>query len=255
MPRYSATLPLGGISFNTLIDASKSESGLVDGISGATSAEVGKIVVKGAAYTTYTLWNLVYGSTQDLVIHHTENQLTSELVDLILKSPDLSDRVWALNRIDQSIILNPKLSSTLLNIISGEEFFLAYSAINAIEPVHLDSDSFQTGLFSEYEEVNHSVKRMIVEKFMEAPYLSPDVVSSSRSLLEQLNGQQLGDFLSLYTKHSIDDQETCQAIAEILQNENRFISQKAYEFLIGVNTSDQEITEKLNTYTKNTPKD
>lgn len=248
------SLPFGGISFNTLIDASKSESGLVDGISGATSSEVEKIVVKGAAYTTYTLWNLVYGPTQHLVTRQTENQLTSGLVDLILKSPDLSDRVWALNRIDQSIILNPELSSTLLNIISGEEFFLAYSAINAIEPVHLDSDSFQTGLFSEYEEVNHSVKRMIVEKFMEAPYLSPDVVSSSRSLLEQLNGQQLGDFLRLYTKHSIDDQETCQVIAEILQNENSFISKKAYEFLLGVNTRDQEITEKLNTYTKNAPK-
>jgi len=242
------SLPHGGISFNTLIDASKSESGQVDGVSGATSAEVEKIVVKGAAYTTYTLWNIVYGPTQNLVAQHTERQLTPDLINLILRSTDKSDRVWALNRIDQSTELNPELSSTLLNIISGEEFFLTYSAINALGSVHLDSDSFQSDFFSKYGEVNYSVKKMIVEKFMEAPYLSPDVLQASRPLLEQMNGQQLGDFLRLYTKHSVDDLETFRTVAKILQNENRFISQKAYEFLMGVKTNDPIIIESLNAY-------
>ena len=241
-------LPLGGISFNTLIDASKSESGLVDGVSGATSAEVEKIVVKGAAYTTYTLWNIVYGPTQNLVIHLTEHQLTPELIVLILNSPDISDRVWALERIDQTIELIPELSSALLNIITGKEFFLTYSAINTIESVHLESDSFQSELFSKYGEVNFSIKKMIIEKFMEAPYLSSDVLQASRPLLEQMNGQQLGDFLTLYTKHSVDDLETFRTVAKILQNENRYISQKAYDFLMGVNTSDPIIVESLDAY-------
>ncbi len=245
-----SSLPLGGISFNTLIEASKSESGLVDGVSGATSAEVEKIVVKGAAYTTYTLWNMVYGPTRDLVIRHTESQLSPDLIVLILNSPDKSDRVWALNRIDQSIELNSELTSALLNIITGKEFFLTYSAINAIESVHLESDSFQSEFFSKYGEVNHSIKKMIIEKLMEAPYLSLDVVQSSGSLLEQLNGQQLGDFLRLYTRHSVDDLETFRTVARILQNENRYISQKAYEFLMGVNTIDPIIIESLDAYSR-----
>jgi len=242
------SLPLGGISFNKLIDASKSESGLVDGFSGATSAEVATIVVKGAAYTTYKLWNMVHGPTQNIVTHLTEKQLTPDLIDLILKSPELSDRVWALNRIDQSIEMNPRLTSSLLNIITGEEFFLQYSAINAIESVHLDSKSFQSALFSLYGEVNYSIRKMIIEKLMEAPYLSADVVISSRSMLEQLNGQQLGDFLRLYIKHSVYDLETCQTIAKILKNENRYISQKAYKFLKELNTSDPIIIESLDAY-------
>ncbi len=241
-------LPFGDISFNSLMDASKSESGMVDGVSGATSAEVEKIVVRGAAYTTYTLWNIVYGPTQELVNHLTGGQLTPDLIDLILHSPDLSDRVWALNRIDQTVELNQALSSTLLNIISGEEFFLTYSTINAIGSVHLESDSFQSGLFSKYGEVSFGIKRMIVEKLIEAPFLSPDVLNTSRSCLDKVNGQQLGDFLRLYTKHSADDLETCQTIAKILQNENRYISQKAYEFLKGVDTRDPMITENLNAY-------
>jgi hypothetical protein len=243
-----SSLPLGGISFNTLINASKSESGLVDGVSGATSAEVEKIVVKGAAYTTYTLWNIVYGPTRDLVIRHTENQLSPDLIVLILNSLDKSDRVWALNRIDQTMELIPELSSALLNIITGKEFFLTYSAINAIESVHLESESFQSEFFSKFGEVNHSIKKMIIEKLMEAPYLSLDVVQSCGSLLEELNGQQLGDFLRLYSKHSIDDLETIRTVAKILQNENKYISQKAYEFLMGVNTSDPIIIESLDAY-------
>lgn len=242
------TLPLGDISFNSLMDASKSASGLVDGVSGATSAEVERMVVRGAAYTTYTLWNMVYGPTQALVGQLTEEQLTPDLIGLILHSPDISDRVWALDRIDQSAELNQQLSSTLLSINSGEEYSLSYYAINAIGSVHLNSDSLQSALFSKYGEVSFGIKRMIIEKLTEAPFLSPDVIISSRSMLEQLNGQQLGDFLNLYSKHSVDDLQTCQSIAKILQNENRYISQKAYQYLREVNPKDIVFTEQLNAY-------
>jgi hypothetical protein len=85
---------------------------LVYGVSGATSKEVSDMVVEGAAYTTYKLWNIVYGPTQELVSRLTEIELTPDLIDLILKSPDRSDRVWALNRIDTSIELNSKLTAS-----------------------------------------------------------------------------------------------------------------------------------------------
>lgn len=89
---------------------------------------------------------------------------------------------------------------------------------------------------------------MIIDKLMEAPYLSSELVASSRGMLDHLNGQQLEDFLFLYTKHSLDDLETCKAIAKILQNENRYISQKAYKFLLGVEITDSLIIENLNSY-------
>lgn len=244
------SLPLGGISFEKLIKASKSETGSVDGVSGATSKEVSEMVVEGAAYTTYKLWNIVYGPTQDLVIHHTEKQLTPDLIDLILKSPDISDRVWALNRIDPSVALPTNLANTLLEIISGGDDYLAYSAMNAIDPVHLESHTFQSSLFSKYGELNHSLQKMIMDKLMVAPHLSKEIVTSSRVLLGRLNGRQLGDFLKLYTLHSVSDPETYAAIAEILQNENRYISQKAYNFLRGARTNDPAIIEKLNAYDK-----
>ena len=238
------SLPLGEISFEQLIIKPKTEAVSVDAISGATTKDVSKMVVKGAAYSTYTLWNIVHGPTKGFVARLTEKQLSSDLIDLILKSPDISDRVWALDRISQKTVLSPKLNSTLLDIISSDDFFLTYSAINAIKASHLNSDSLQFALFSIYKKTNHSIKRMIVDKLMEAPYLSPELKTSSRKLLGKLNGKQLGDFLKLYSKHGINDLETCKAVAKILKNENSFISRQAYKFLKESNISDREI-EKL----------
>ena len=189
-------------------------------------------MVKGAAFTTYTLWNIVYGPSVEFVVRITENQLSPDLIELILKSPDINDRFWVLDRISQKTVLNPKLTSTLLDMISNENFSLTYNTINALSPTHLDSDSLQLGLFSKYEKVNHSVQKMIIDKLIDAPYLHPEIVKTSRDFLYEMNGEQLGNMLLLYSKHSINDLESCKAIAKILQNENRYISQKAYKFLL-----------------------
>ena len=241
-------LPLGDVSFEQLIELPESDEEPVDGVSGATTPEVAEMVVKEAAYTTYTLWNIVYGSTRDLVASLTNEQLNPELIELILKSPDITDRVWALNSLDQNIELSPILTSPLLEIISGHDFFLAYTAINALNSTHLNSESLQIGLFSIYKDGDYNRRGMIVKKLLEAPYLSLPLVTTSRELLDQLNGKQLGDLLELYAKHGINDLETQQAVAEILKNENRFISRQAYNFLKESKSVDQEIAGLLIEY-------
>jgi hypothetical protein len=244
----SPNLPLGNISFEKLIELPEANEESVDGVSGATTPEVSKMVVKGAAYTTYTLWNIVHGPTMDLVVSLTEEQLNPDLLNLVLKSLDITDRVWALNRIDQNTELSPKLTSSLLDIIFGGDFFLAYSAVNAIKSTHLNSDAMQIALFSSYQKVDHSIKKMIIEKLMESPHLSNEVVESSRTLLNTLNGQQLKSFLKLYSHFEVNDLETCQAIAEVLKNENQFISKQAYKFLKGLNVSDERINVLIDNY-------
>ena len=243
------SLPFGNMSFDELVAVSEKEANEIDGVSGATSEKVSEIVVKGAAYTTFKLWNIVYGPTMDFVAHLTESQLNADLIDWILKSSDINDRLWALDKIDQNMTLNSKLIASLSAIVSNENYYyMVYSTIRTLEPVHLDSDDLQLGLFSAYKTVNHSIKKMIVEKLMQAPHLNAEIVRRSRSLLSQLNGQQLDGFLKLYTKHGIKDQETCMEISKILQNENSYISQKAFHFLRDVKTNNSYIAESMRKY-------
>jgi hypothetical protein len=241
-------LPLGNITFEKLIEVPEAEEESVDAVSGATTPEVSKMVVKGAAYTTFTLWNIVHGPTRYLISSLTEKQLSTDLMDMILNSPDITDKVWVMNRIDQITELNPKLTASLLEIISGDDFFLSYSAINAIQSTHLNFDRLQIALFSTYQEADHSIKKMIVEKLLEAPHLSTEVIESSRKLLSTLNGQQLKTFLKLYSKFEVNDLETYRAVAEILKNENRYISQQAYKFLRESKMVDGEIAGLLKDY-------
>lgn len=240
------TLPLGNVTFETLIEIPTADS--VDAVSGATTPDVAKMVVKGAAYTTYTLWNILHGPTRDHVARLTENQLTPDLIDLILQSPDISDKVWALKRIGQKTVLTPALSASLMEFISGDDFYLAYSAVRAIKGPHLQEESLQLALFVVYPEASHSIQSMIIEKLMEAPYLSPTLIVRSSSILGQLNGKQLGDILKWYSHHGVNDLETCKAVAEVLTHENRFISRQAYKFLKALELPDESIAAMLTAY-------
>ncbi len=245
------TLPLDKISFEELLAQPKQEEEGVDGTTGATSKDIAGMVVKGAAYTSYKLWNTVNGSTMDVVSALTEKQLTPSLQYRILQSQDVTDKLWALDRLGAVNILTPQLENILFELITSADFYLAYSAINALQSMHLKSADFQNRLFSHYQNANHSLQAAIIKKLMDAPFLSSEIIQSARGLLPQLNGQQLADLLQLYTRHNIADLETCTAVAKIIKNDNKYISKKAYNFLIGLQIEDDNITELLKAYKEN----
>jgi len=245
-----SSIPLDAVSFEKLVEQPKNDEGVVDAVSGATSKSVADMVVKGAAYTTYKLWNIVNGPTMDFVSELTEKQLTPTLIHRILQSSDNNDKLWALNRIDTTTELTLDLEESLLEIISSDDFYLAYSAIHAIDPVHLNASDLQERLFSIYANVNHSIQKELLKKLMQSPFLSSEVVGASRDLLIQLNGQQLDELLKLYTKQGVNDLETFKSVSKILENENKYISEKAYKFLIKIQTDDEFIMERLKVYKK-----
>lgn len=243
-----SSIPLDAVSFEKLVEQPKNEEGTVDAVSGATSKSVADMVVKGAAYTTYKLWNIVNGPTMDFVSELTEKQLTPTLIHRILESPDNNDKLWALNRIDSTTELIPDLEISILEIISSDDFYMAYSAIQSLDSIHLKSTELQQRLFSIYPKANHSIQKELLKKLGEAPILNSEVVKISRDLLTSLNGQQLDNLLKLYFKHGVNDLETCKVVAKILDNENKYISKKAYDFLLNIQTDDEFIMERLKAY-------
>lgn len=243
-----SSIPLDAVSFEKLVEQPKNDEGVVDAVSGATSKSVADMVVKGAAYTTYKLWNIVNGPTMDIVSKLTEKQLTPTLIYRILQSPDISDRLWALNRIDSTTELTLDLESSLLEIIGSNDFYLAYSAIQSLDSIHLKSTELQLRLFSIYPKANHSIQKELLKKLGEAPILNSDVVKVSRGLLLSLNGQQLDDILKLYSKQGVNDLETYKEVSKILDNKNKYISKKAYDFLINIQSDDEFIMERLKAY-------
>lgn len=244
------SLPLDNVSYEKLLAKPQKKLEKVDGYSGATSKDISKMVVKGAAFTTYKLWNTVNGPTMDLVSQLTENQLSSSLLHRILQSQDITDKLWAIHRMDAVERLTLELQTTLLELISSDDFYLSYTALKAINSTHLNNSELQIRLFSIYQNANQSISTAILKKLMEAPFLSSQIIETSSVLLPQLNGQQLAMLLQLYTKHNITDAAIYRAVVKMLSNENKFISKKAYAFLMGRPIKDKEIIDLLNAYKK-----
>lgn len=242
-----SSIPLDAVSFEKLVEPKSTTEG-VDAVSGATSKSLSEMVVKGAAYTTYKMWNIVNGPTMDIVSGLTEKQLTPTLIHRILQSPDNNDRLWALNRINSTTELTLDLESSLLEIIASNDFYLAYSAIQSLDAMHLKSTELQQRLFLIYPKANHSIQKELIKKLLEAPILSSEVVTVSRDLLTSLNGQQLDDILKLYSKQGVNDLETYKEVSKILDNKNKYISKKAYDFLINIQSDDEFIMERLKAY-------
>lgn len=60
--------------------------------------------------------------------------------------------------------------------------------------------------------------------------------------------QEISSLLKLYEKHGINDLKTCKALAVVLENKNKYISKKVYNFLIKIQTDDESLVRLLKAY-------
>lgn len=243
--------PLGDLSYSELAPQTKtttSSDGEVDGVSSATAKNVLEYVVEGAAYTTYKMWNVVYGPTQQDVMRLTSEALSEELVLQILQSPDLNDRMWALNHIRGNVKMTPKLRDEIYSLISDKNYNLAERVINALDANDLKSDTLQMMLVEKLGTTSYSIKKLIISKFREAPELSVPVKRKLAESLRSANGELVSNLLDTFAKHQVNDLETSRIVAELLGNQNAFISQKAFKYLEQSQLKDKDIERQMNEY-------
>lgn len=243
--------PLGNLSYSELAPHPKTigTDDEVDGVSSATAKNVLDYVVEGAAYTTYKMWHVVYGPTQMQVAGQTEKILTPDIILKILESPDLNDRLWALNHIRGIVKITPVLEAKLLNLISGTDYNLAERAINAFENTDLTSDSLQHSLYIRFKDGNYAIKKLIIARFKDAPSLSVALEKKLADSMKSLNGELVSNILETFVKHKAFNHQTVLNVANLLQNPNVFISQKAYKYLETLNIQDESIKKQMKEYT------
>ncbi|MDN3690468.1 hypothetical protein [Cyclobacterium jeungdonense] len=224
-------LPLGNYAFEDLVKNPDQANNSVDGVSGATAKDVLEYVVPGAAYTTHKLWHVVHGPVQQQVMELTEKQLDPNLFTEILKSPDQSDRTWALERLDLLPELNDLLIDELIKILLEDEYFQSYLLLKSLTIEQLESDDFQLQLFKLIGKVDHGIENLIIDQLEEAAHLNPEVVDHSIANLGQMNGPQLVNLLKLYSDHGINSAKLNEALGGMIPHENSFVERQVLQFL------------------------
>nr|WP_295933997.1 hypothetical protein [uncultured Dyadobacter sp.] len=240
--------PLGKMSYEELVAKPPLSVKGVDAVTSATSKSVLEYIVKGAAFTTYKMWHFIYGTTRDRVAELTIQSLSPELILHILQSPDPSDRLWALNHIDDYVSLSPELSETLLKLADSENYTLSERALNAINAKHLRPEAMQLALVEKFRNGDYSKRKLLIGKLKQVPVLHSAAKDRLNSLLPQLNGELIGDVLAIYQHLKVSDPETCRIVAKLLQKENKFISSKALSFLKEAHVEDPAIRAQITRY-------
>jgi len=222
----------------------------VDAVSSATIAAVLDYIVEGAVYTTYTMWHIIHGPSKREIEKLTTEKLDADLALLILNNNNLNDQVWVLNHISGKMEITPELQSKLLELIRGNDVYLAERSLNALKPEVINSD-IQLELAKIFTSSGFLQKRLILQKLKEIERLNPEVVQIFSSEINHLNGTLTKNLLELYNLHLVQDDYTISEVAKLLKNDNRYISNQAFKYLDNIENLDKKTNKSVIKYKKN----
>lgn len=237
--------PLGTIAYEALVPKASSDSQKVDAISSPTAPDVLEYIIKGAAYTTYKLWHFVYGITQSEIQQKTLSILTPSLLLQILDSPDLGDRIWALNHATPYFNENPLLTSKVLSLIHEDAYNLSETAIRVLP---LTDETVQTGLTEVFLKSNYAIQKLIINKLRRMQSLTPSTAYALASSLSSLSGELVNNVLALFQKNQVEEVEIETMVAKLLHHKNSFIADKAYQFLVKQKHKSADTEQQLKVY-------
>ena len=239
--------PLSNFKLTNLVLLSNVQQKSVDAVSSATNLSISDYVVKGAAYTTFTLWQIVYGETKQEVEKRTTQKLSSKIAIEVLSGNSLEAKKWVLKHIPENMKITPALTDKLLELISGNDIYLAETSLNAL-PAHLLTDEIQLKLYEIFKSSGYLKNRLIIQKLNEAPSLNNTMIRQLTTGLQNTTGTLTIDIIHLLRKHKTTDKQTIKQLSEMLNSKNRFVANETYKYLSELEIHDNKVLKRIAQY-------
>ncbi|MBD3637003.1 MAG: hypothetical protein HUJ25_06620 [Crocinitomicaceae bacterium] len=230
---------LANYSLKELVPEEDTTKYKVDAVSSATIAAVLDYIVPGAVYTTYTLWHYVYGPTKQEIEKITSERLSTEIALELLNSQNKDDQIWTLNHISGKVEISVSLQSKLMEIISGNDIYLAEQSLHTLKPENLTSE-IQIELINIFIKVGFLQKRLIIQKLEDSSNLDNYVIKKFSSELNGLNGVLVKTILEMFTIHNVEDEMVTENVSELLKDDNRYIAKQAFKYLDNIDNPDKK---------------
>ena len=224
-------LPLGDFTYNQIAAKNKAALYSVDGVSGATSKDVLEYVIKGSAYTTYTIYELVYGATQSEVESWTNQVLTDEFLEDILTESPYQDKLWVIDLIQGRLSHFSQSRDIVLDLMKSDDFSLAEKSLNSLIAEDLMDEEVQIKLMGEFHDFDFGMKSRTLSLLKNANYISPKVVEILNDDIEDMEVPIIAAILDIYKAKGIKDSKTIAAARKISDSENRYLAKKAEDYI------------------------
>jgi len=225
--------PIGSFTYQELLPR-RPVIGQLDAITGATSKDVMQYVVKGAAFTTYTVWNLIYGETQAEVVKATERLMDGDYLLGILNSQDAWDHHWALDRLNLISEVPDSVKHRVLDLACDDSYNLATHALEAIPSNWCDEPRFQQALWAKFDCVLYALKPALLNKIQLSDHPNETVLLEVARRLPSMNGPVLTAGLECLGEYLSDNRQVFMQVSSLLDHENRFVVNQVKKLLAAV---------------------
>lgn len=233
----------------TEIQPQKTAKIKTDGISGATAPDLSGYIVPEAAYTSYTLWHLVYGDTRDSIISWSSKNVSVSLIDSLMKCTDVYDKIWALKTIGKVEDNCQSFKSKVLDNLSIENFQLIQKSITVLENCFVTDSLIQPRLVPLLHSFNAELRNFVVNYF-QSHHIHPKVAVQMVQELRNGNYSTINTILSALKYYKLSDNEI-QTVIILLENKNREIAWRAYSYLLDLQHKSSALNKRLEKFSKN----
>lgn len=218
-----------------------------DGISGATTPNLSGYIVPDAAFTSLTVWHLVYGSTRDSIEQWTGQNISPSLLDSLMDNHNMYDRLWAIKNLRQ-LEFPCRFASNVLDFISSSNYLVTKQAIYFLEECSV-ADSI----------IQHKIAHLLQSDNPETRYLARDYFQRHKPVpasvnymagLLQTDDANLVHLILTLLKNCFLTKPQMNAISKLLES-NKDIAWSVYTFLSDRRDCDARLTRKLKHFERN----
>ena len=225
-----------------------SDSTSVDARSGATLADLSPYIVKGAAYTTHTLWHIVHDETRDSIQSVASRLVSFPLIEKLLTNPGTYDQLWALRQLPKLDEEAAKLSPAFKMILTTDNYFLKEQTLKSLAATRLAAPVVQGILLDAYPSADFGTKRMVIAFLSSGPPLQTDATLRLIKILPAEQNTQISLIFDLFQRKADANHEMLRTLSEFLGGQNAFLSKAAFTYLSTIKKPEPWLVARLKKY-------
>lgn len=223
------------------------KSDVIDGVAGATYKSLSGAVVRGAVYSSHTLWHIVNGKIADSIVAHTESMMSDKLLVQMLNSDNYNLQFYALNHIPSN---EERYVPYLIGLLTKGASYVPFFAVEKIPDHVWTSNKHQLVIINLLEELNFEMQNEILNR-LQNKILAEDGQFALISNLEELKESQLKKAFNILDKNkALLSKKNIEYIANLLESQNSELSNLAYQFLVSMQKEAAFVSKKLKEYRK-----
>ena len=220
-----------------------------DGISGATIPDLGPWIVPEAAYTSYTLWHLAYGSTPDSIVSYTKKHfISNSLLFKLLESKDAFSQLKGLQWIDQSNESCSQFIEPALKILHNGKFNSSGLALKFLKKCNLDEEKMQKEVIQLLDNEDFRIKNSAIEYFRSSEKLFQSVAKEMIKKTGSENYYLVNVILSLIEKKYQPDFEDQVQLSALLNSHSGSVANRVYIFLLNLPSKSPGLAKQLSRF-------